>query len=118
MRHSNANTPLSSWCGTCPGPHNYFLEHLLAKSFNSVRKKVLSQYVSFLNRLGNSVSTEVRSMSRIAAAAIRSGTGKNVFNMKKEFNFDPWLASPGMVQKNYKYYEVPEGDCWRLHLLF
>ena len=56
-------------------------------------------------------------MSRIAAADIRSGTGKNVFNMKKEFNFDPWLASPGMVQKNYKYYEVPEGDCWRLPLL-
>ena len=53
--------------------HNYFVEHLLAKSFNSVRKKVLSQYVSFLHRLGNSVSTEVRLMSRIAAADIRLG---------------------------------------------
>ena len=56
-------------------------------------------------------------MSRNAAADIRSGTGQNVFNTKKEFNFDPWLASPGMLEKNYKYYEVPEGDCWRLPLL-
>ena len=22
-----------------------------------------------------------------------------------------------MLKKNYKYYEVPEGDCWRLPLL-
>ena len=60
--------------------HNYFVDHLLAKSVNSVRKKVLSQYVSFLQRLGNSVSTEVRLMSRIAAADIRSVSGKNALN--------------------------------------
>ena len=97
--------------------HNYFVDHLLAKSFNSVRKKVLSQYVSFLKRLGNSVSTEVRLMSKIVAADIRSVTGKNVFNMRKEFNLDPWLATSGMFQKSYKFYEVPEVDSWRLPLL-
>ena len=56
-------------------------------------------------------------MSKIAAADIRSETGRNVFNMKKEFNFDPWLASPCMLQKNYTCYEVPVEDIWRLPLL-
>ena len=97
--------------------HNYFVENLLAKSFDSVRKKVLSHYVSFLQRLGKSVSTEVRLMSRIAAADIRSGTGMNVFNMKKEFKLNPWLATSDLFKKSYKQYEVPEVDSWRLPLL-
>ena len=37
--------------------------------------------------------------------------------MKKEFNLDPWLATSGMFQKSYKFYEVPEVDSWRLPLL-
>ena len=37
--------------------------------------------------------------------------------MKMEFNIDPWLASPSMLQKHYKYYEVPAEDTWRLPLL-
>ena len=56
-------------------------------------------------------------MSRIAAADIRSVTGKNVFNMKNEFDLDPWMDSSAMFQKKYKYYEVPEADKWRLPLL-
>ena len=43
--------------------HNYFVEHLLAKDLCSVRKMLLTQYVGFLQRLGKSVSQEVRILS-------------------------------------------------------
>ena len=56
-------------------------------------------------------------MSKIAASDIRSVTSRNVFNIKNEFNFNPWLATSGLVQKSYKYYKVPEADNWRLPLL-
>ena len=97
--------------------HNYFVDHLLADSFPSVRKRTLSQYASFLHRLGKSVSKEVRLMSMITAQDIRSVTGSNVYNMEREFGLDPWKESSRTFQKHYKYYEVPEVDSWRLPLL-
>ena len=57
-------------CEISLGPrstHNYFVEQLLAKEFLSVRKRILLQYASFLQRLGRSVSSEIRIMSRIVA---------------------------------------------------
>ena len=92
--------------------HNYFVEHMLAEDIPSVRKRILTQYVSFLQRLGKSVSKEVRIIKDIAAADIRSVVGKNVSKLKEEFDLDPWV-----YQKKNKYYEVPEVDKWRLPLL-
>ena len=97
--------------------HNYFVDNMLAKSTPSVRKRILSQYVGFLQRLGKSVSKEVRILSCIVAADIRSVVGRNVANMKSEFNLDPWKDSPRLFQEKYNYYEVPEVDQWRLPLL-
>ena len=97
--------------------HNYFVEQLLAKDFSSVRKKILLQYVSFLKRLGKSVSCEVRVMSRIAACDVRSVTGKNCLNMKNEFSLDPWKEPASSFGMKYKMYEVPEQDHWRPSLL-
>ena len=97
--------------------HNYFVEHMLAEDIPSVRKRILTQYVSFLQRLGKSVSKEVRVMKAIAAADIRSVVGKNVSKLKEEFDLDPWRHSSRVFQKEYTYYEVPEVDKWRLPLL-
>jgi hypothetical protein len=36
--------------------HNYFVEHLLAKDYSSVRKMLLTRYVRFLQRIRKSVS--------------------------------------------------------------
>ena len=97
--------------------HNYFVDNLLSASIPSVRKRILSQYVSFIQRLGKSVSKEVRLMRMISAADIRSGLGKNIYNLKVEFDLDPWRCSSRLFQKEYKFYEVPEVDKWRLPLL-
>ena len=72
--------------------HNYFVDNLLAGDFPSVRKKILAQYVGFLQRLRKSVSQEVRLLSYIVADDIRSTTGKNCHNLKQEFDIDPWSS--------------------------
>ena len=97
--------------------HNFFVDHFLAESFSSVRKNILAQYFGFLHRLGKSVSSEVRLMSRIAGSDIRSMTGRNCHNLEEEFGLDPWSAPPGAFKQKYKYYKVPYVDKWRLPLL-
>jgi hypothetical protein len=93
--------------------HNYLVEQTLAKD-SSVRKRILLQYASFLQRLGKSVSGEVRVMSRIAAADVQSVTGKNCYNM---INLDPWTQPVRSFAKDYKMYETPAQDTWRSSLL-
>ena len=97
--------------------HNYFVDHLLAESFSSIRKSILVEYVGFLHRLGKSVSSEIRLMSKISSSDIRSTTGKNCYNLKQEFGLDPWSATTGAFKHMYKYNEVPNMDKWRLPLL-
>ena len=97
--------------------HNYFVDNLLAEDFPSVRQQILSQYVSFLRRLRRSVSAEVRIMSMIAAADIRSTTGKNCYNIAREFDSNPWATSSIYFKSKYTMYEVAETDSWRLPLL-
>ena len=97
--------------------HNYFVDNLLARDFISVRQRILSQYVSFLRRLRNSVSAEVRIMSVIAAADVRSTTGKNCYNIAREFDSNPWNTSSNYLKAKYKMYEVADADSWRLPLL-
>ena len=43
-------------------------------------------------------NTEIRSMSRIEAAEIRSLTGKNCHNLVQEFNVYPWSSSPSQYE--------------------
>ena len=72
--------------------HNYLVEQLLAKEFKSVRKRIMLQYVSFVKRLGRSVSQEVRIMRSMVASNVQfvqSMTGKNITNMKEEIRLDP-----------------------------
>ena len=99
--------------------HNYLVEQTLAKDFSSVRKRILLQYASFLQRLGKSVSDEIRVMSRIVVVDVQSVTGKNCYNMVNEFNLDPWTqpATSSSFAKQYKMYETPAQDTWRSSLL-
>ena len=78
--------------------HNYFVESLLSKSFCSVRGQILSQYMSFIQRLRKSTSYEVKIMSHISAADVRSQMGKNIDNIRLEFGINPWVTTEN-VQK-------------------
>ena len=97
--------------------HNYFVEQVLAKDFSSVQKRILMQYVSFLQRLGKSVSSEVRILSRIVASDVQSVTGKNCQSMRNEFNLDPWTKPVNLFTKEYMMYQIPAQDTWRPALL-
>ena len=90
---------------------------MLAKDLPSVRRRILLQYVSFLSRLGKSVSKEVRMMKSIAASDIQSTTGKNCISMKNEFNLDPLTMPVSSFAKVYTMYQKREQDTWRLPLL-
>ena len=111
------NTCVKLAWGLPRSTHNYFVEQLLAKNFSSVRKKILVQYTSFLKRLGRSVSSEVRVLSRIVACDVRSVTAKNCLSMQREFNMDPWVVPAIKFKNEYKMYELPELDHWRPSLL-
>ena len=89
----------------------------MAKDFYSAREKILAQYVSFLKRLGKSVSKEVRVLRSVAIHDVRSITGKNCLNLAKEFSIDPMKVSSGQLHKTYSQYDVPAEDTWRISLL-
>ena len=97
--------------------HNYFVENLLAADFPSIRCNLLNQYVGFLKRLRTSVSNEVRIMSHLAAADVRSVTMKNCLNIREEFGIWPWTCHRHDLRKQYKLYVTPDIDAWRLPLL-
>ena len=111
------NTCVKLAWGLPRSTHNYFVEQLLAKEFSSVRKRILLQYASFLQRLGRSVNSEIRIMSRIVACDVRSVTARNCLNMVREFSLDPLIVPAFKFKKEYKMYEVPEHDHWRPSLL-
>ena len=95
--------------------HNYYVELLLSKDVISLRCRVLSQYVGFIEY--NSTSKEVRILSCVAASDIRSITGKNCKNIKLEFTDRILDFSLRKMRSLYTVYTVPERDNWRLHLL-
>ena len=53
----------------------------------------------------------------IAAADVRSTTGKNCYNIAREFDSNPWATSSIYLKSKYTMYEVAETDSWRLPLL-
>ena len=111
------NTCVKLVWGLPRSTHNYLVENLLAEGQPSARKQILSQYCGFLHRLRTSVISEVRIMSFIAGADIRSTTGRNCHNLNLEFKCNPWGSSSGLIKSRYSFYEGPEAESWRLPLL-
>ena len=56
-------------------------------------------------------------MSRIVAADVRSNISRNCSNITEEFGIDPWMDMSKKIKREYKFYEVPETDRWRIPLL-
>ena len=77
----------------------------------------MNQYVTFVKKLANSRSYEVRLLSRIVAADVRSNVSRNCSNITEEFGIDPWVDRSKKIKHEYKYYNVPETGRWRIPLL-
>ena len=56
-------------------------------------------------------------LANIVGRDLGSVTGKNLYNIEREFGLDPWRCYPGEIKRAYCYYMVPEMDMWRLPLL-
>ena len=97
--------------------HNYFVEHLLAKDWVSIREKIMVQYVKFMQRLPKSVSKEIRILHSVVSSDVRSVTGKNCLLLRQEFSLDPMSNSASQFHDVYKLYSVPDQDEWRISLL-
>ena len=72
--------------------HNYFVEHLLAKDFASVRKRIFSNYVRFVQKMPRSNGKEIRLQS-IVKNDVRPVTGRNCLMLAQEFHIDPNIVS-------------------------
>jgi hypothetical protein len=69
--------------------HTYLVDNLLAGGLPRIRSSVLDRYVKFYHSLRRSNSLALRVMASISAINIRSGTGSNLFHIKKETKLDP-----------------------------
>ena len=99
--------------------HTYLVDNLLSAGIPSVRASVLARYCRFFESVRASSSIEVMVVANIAAADIRSMTGNNLFNLKKEANMDITKENIGkarMVLLNTRT-SVPDQDKWRLACL-
>ena len=99
--------------------HTYLVDNLLSAGIPSVRGSVLARYCRFFESVKSSRSIEVMVVANIAASDIRSMTGNNLFNLKKEANMDITRENMGkarMVLLNMRT-PVPAQDSWRIGCL-
>ena len=98
--------------------HTYFIEHLLAKDFKTIRQQILARYVGFYRSLLSSPSKEVAVISRIVGLDARTNTGSNLLNMRIETGVDVKTSPIGKVKEILSVPDlIPETDRWRLPLL-
>ena len=105
--------------GVPRGTHTYLVDNLLGCGIPSIRSSVLARYCKFVNNARTSPSLEVRIVGNIAAADVRSPTGKNLTNMKKEVGMS--LDMDNMWEMRRLLLDsrtpVPRQDSWRLGCL-
>ena len=77
----------------------------------------MAGFVGFLNRMSNSASWEVQILSEVAGRDASSVTGRNIINIKEEFNMDPRGMTAKEMRKLIKPIDVPAGEGWRLEHL-
>ena len=97
--------------------HTYLVDHLLGLGLPSARHKLSCQYVGFFQNLGQSASREVRLLKEIVARDAQSVTGRNILNIKAEYDLDPWSWSLQRFKLKDVRKPVPVADEWRIGLL-
>ena len=73
--------------------HTYIVDHLLARDMPSVRQQILKRYIKFVTSLLSSPNPVINLLAVLSANTVQSTTGRNILNIKQEFNMDP-LTTP------------------------
>ena len=105
--------------GVPRGTHTYLVDNLLSSGIPSMRSSVLTRYCRFVNSARTSQIMEVRIVANIAAADVRSPTGKNLKNMEKEAGMsltmnNMWEMKRVLIDMRTP---VPSQESWRLGCL-
>ena len=99
--------------------HTYLVDNLLCAGIPSVRASVLARYLKFFESVKSSSSVEVSVVANLASADIRSVTGSNLFNLKKEAGMDitrETMNKARVVLLSART-AVPVQDGWRIGCL-
>ena len=59
----------------------------------SVRQQILKRYIKFVTSLLSSPNPVINLLAVLSANTVQSTTGRNILNIKQEFNMDP-LTTP------------------------
>ena len=99
--------------------HTYPVDNLLAGGLPSIRSSVLARFCKFFGSLRSSSCLALRVMANISANDIRSVTGNNLSNIKKEILLDPTrdLMSKVKVTILGIRAAVPMQDRWKVSCL-
>ena len=96
--------------------HNWLVEELSGGRHALVL--IYSKYIQFINNLHKNKRASIRSLLSFVQDDVRSGTGGN---LRKIFLDTGVLVVPGQTHKselwNFRVYDTPAGDEWKLPLL-
>ena len=88
----------------------YVVESVLAKDVFSLKKQILSRYVTFFQGLFTSASKEVRHFARIVSRDARSTVFQNVKLIEEVSGLSPWNNTKNKIVDKLSKVEIPENN--------
>ena len=95
----------------------YIVENVLGTNFDSLRKQILSRYVTFFKNLFIIASKELRHLARNVARDPRSTVYKNVHLIQQVSGLSPWDYSKVQIKEKIPNAAVPPYNDCRISLL-
>ena len=103
-----------AWC-VPRQTRTYIVDNLLSGPLPHVRQLILRRYVRFVKCLVSSMNPVISTLSHWGVRSLQSVTGKNVANIREEFQVDPLLCGPGVIVVPKR--EMPDNGAENIELL-
>lgn len=98
--------------GVSRSTHNFSVDNLLTAQFLTVKQQLVGRYVDFVQKLLKSTSPEVSMVCNMVARS-----GKNLVNIQRETNLDPWSTASWKIREKIGRAEIPAFAGWRIQYL-
>ena len=105
------NTCAKITWGVPRSTHTFLMDNLLMAQFYTVKQQLVGRYV---RKLLSSTSPELCIVANMVARCARSTTGRNMLNIERETNLDPWTTQSWRIRDEVPRAEVPEMQGWRI----
>ena len=97
--------------------HTFLVDNLLVAKIYTVNQQLVGRYINFVRKLLSSTSPEVCIVANMVARCARFTTGRNMLNIARETNLDPWTSQSWQVREAVARAEVPAMGGWRVQYL-